>query len=125
MARIPEQVLRDVADRVGIEAVVSQHVTLKRRGSSLVGLCPFHDEKTPSFHVMPSRQIYHCFGCGAHGDVFSFLMTHEGRGFIDVVEAQAERAGVQLPREETKKGKRTTTNHKATTKARQRKEKQE
>jgi DNA primase len=75
---------------------VSRHVTLKRRGKSLIGLCPFHSEKTPSFTVDPVRGFFHCFGCGVGGNVFSFVMQMEKIGFVEAAKALAQRAGIEL-----------------------------
>ena len=95
--RINEEDLALVRERARIDEVVSTHVTLRRAGGgSLKGLCPFHDEKTPSFHVTPARGFWHCFGCQEGGDVFDFLMRVEGLTFTDAVERLAGRYGVQL-----------------------------
>ena len=94
---INEEDLALVRERARLDEVVSTHVTLRRAGGgSLKGLCPFHDEKTPSFHVTPARGFWHCFGCQEGGDVFDFLMRVEGLGFTDAVERLAGRYGVQL-----------------------------
>ena len=90
-----------VKDRVDIEDVVSEHVTLRRAGAgSLKGLCPFHDEKTPSFTVRPAVGVYHCFGCGQSGDVISFVMELEHLTFTDAVERLAAKVGLELRYEE-------------------------
>jgi DNA primase len=95
--RIREDDIALVRERAGIDEVVSQHVTLRSAGGgSLMGLCPFHDEKTPSFHVTPARQFFHCFGCGVGGDVIDFVMRVEGLTFVDAVERLAGRYGVEL-----------------------------
>ncbi|MDQ4086149.1 MAG: CHC2 zinc finger domain-containing protein, partial [Actinomycetota bacterium] len=95
--RINEEDIALVRERARIDEVVSTHVTLRRAGGgSLKGLCPFHDEKTPSFHVTPSRNFFHCFGCQEGGDVFDFVMKVEGLTFTDAVERLAGRYGVQL-----------------------------
>jgi len=88
--------VRRVKDRLDIVEVVGDYVRLKKAGNNFLGLCPFHDEKTPSFNVSPSRQTYHCFGCGRGGDVFSFLMERENLSFREALELLAERAGVDL-----------------------------
>lgn len=88
--------IRDTAD---IVEVVGDYVRLKKSGSGFVGLCPFHDEKTPSFHVTPRLGIYKCFGCGASGDVFSFIMEMEGVGFPEALQTLADRYGIDLPQE--------------------------
>lgn len=98
--RIPEEVIAEVRERTDIVQVIGQHVQLKRSGANHKGLCPFHNEKTPSFNVNSQRQFYHCFGCGESGDVISFLMKIEGRSFSEVVEDLAAKAGVDLPREQ-------------------------
>ena len=98
MAIIPQSVIEDIRARCDIVDVVGSFVQLKRSGStSFKGLCPFHNEKTPSFHVDSARQSYHCFGCGKGGDVFRFLMEKEGMTFYDAVHSLASRAGVIIP----------------------------
>ena len=95
--RIRDDDIALVRERARIDEVVSQHVTLRNAGGgSLKGLCPFHDEKSPSFHVTPSRGFYHCFGCGEGGDVITFVQKVEGVGFTEAVERLANRYGVQL-----------------------------
>ena len=97
--RIREEDIAEVRERARIDEVVSAYVTLRNAGGgSLKGLCPFHDEKTPSFHVTPSRGFYHCFGCDEGGDVISFLMKHDGLTFTDAVEHLAQRFGVAVRR---------------------------
>jgi DNA primase len=92
-----QQLLDEIRGRADILDIVGQVVKLKRAGENWKGLCPFHTEKTPSFTVNPKRNIYHCFGCGAGGDAFSFLMRQERLAFPEAVRALAERAGVALP----------------------------
>jgi len=94
---IAEEKVAEVRERSDIVALIGDYVALKRAGSSFKGLCPFHAEKTPSFHVHPARQFFHCFGCGASGDVISFVSRLEGRSFPEAVRLLAERAGVELP----------------------------
>ena len=94
--QISDDKIEQVRDRTDIVEVVSQYVNLKTSGRNRLGLCPFHAEKTPSFSVNAERQFYHCFGCGAGGDVFSFLMQSEGLSFPDAVRRLADRAGVDL-----------------------------
>jgi len=95
--RIRDDDIALVRERAQIDEVVSQHVTLRNAGGgSLKGLCPFHDEKSPSFHVTPSRGFYHCFGCGEGGDVITFVQKVESVGFTEAVERLANRYGVQL-----------------------------
>jgi len=83
---------------VDIVAVVSEYVNLRKQGARYVGLCPFHTEKTPSFHVHPAHQFYHCFGCGAGGDVIKFVMQIEGLTFPEALERLAERYGIPMPK---------------------------
>ena len=92
-----QQHLDEIRSRVDILEIVGQVVKLKRAGENWKGLCPFHTEKTASFTVNPKRNIYHCFGCGAGGDAFSFLMRQDRVAFPEAVRALAERAGVTLP----------------------------
>ncbi|WP_435771133.1 DNA primase [Nocardioides sp. SYSU DS0651] len=99
--RIRDEDIAAVRERVRIDEVVSGYVTLRNAGGgSLKGLCPFHDEKSPSFHVTPARQFWHCFGCGEGGDIFTFLMKMDGLTFVEAVERMADKYGVQLRREE-------------------------
>ena len=95
---IPPATLQQIRDSVDIVDVVSRYIALSKTGQNLRGLCPFHQEKTPSFTVTPARQMFYCFGCGAGGDIFTFLMRREGLGFLEAVEDLAERARVPLPR---------------------------
>lgn len=87
----------DVRQRADIVEVISDHVQLRRSGSQLKGLCPFHSEKTPSFSVSPEKQVFHCFGCGASGDVFEFVMKQEGLPFQEALHRLANRYGVSIP----------------------------
>lgn len=95
--RIPQDVIDEIAARLNILDVISQYVPLKRRGANYIGLCPFHNEKTPSFTVSPSKQFYHCFGCGAGGNLFSFIMKLEHLSFPEAVHRLAKEAGVYVP----------------------------
>lgn len=95
---IPDSVVEDVRDRADIVEVIGEHVQLKRAGKEFKALCPFHNEKTPSFYVVPGKGFYKCFGCGESGDVFSFLMKHLGLSFNEAVEKLADREGVEIPR---------------------------
>ena len=95
----PPQFLDEIRDRLSLAGVVGRHVKLARRGREYVGLCPFHNEKTPSFNVVEDKAFYHCFGCGAHGDVIGFTMRVSGAGFREAVEALAKEAGLQIPTE--------------------------
>ena len=99
--RIREEDIAEVREKTRIDDVVSSYVTLRNAGGgSMKGLCPFHDEKSASFHVTPARGFYHCFGCQAGGDVIKFVMEMDGLGFTETVERLAEKAGVQLRYEE-------------------------
>ena len=82
---IPGQFVQDLLARVDIVELVGRSVTLKKAGINYKGLCPFHGEKSPSFIVSPTRQTYHCFGCGVHGDAIRFLVEQHGMGFVDAV----------------------------------------
>ena len=93
---IPEEKVSEIRDRTDIVALVSEHVELKRSGTSLKGLCPFHGEKTPSFYVHPDRGFFHCFGCQLSGDAISFLMRIDGLAFPEALRVLAERAGVEI-----------------------------
>lgn len=91
-----DSTLEEIKSRIDIVELISQYVTLKRAGQNFKALCPFHSEKTPSFMVSPSKQIYHCFGCGEGGDIFTFLVKHEGLTYKEVVKDLARKAGVEL-----------------------------
>ncbi len=94
--RIPEETVQEVLRATDIVNVVSEYVQLKKQGRNFFGLCPFHGENTPSFSVSPEKQIYHCFGCGAGGNVFKFLMDIEGVSFQEAVQKLADKAGIEL-----------------------------
>ena len=94
---IPESTLEQIQERIDIVEVVSAHVALRRAGKNFKANCPFHMEKTPSFVVNPDKQIFHCFGCGAGGNIFKFLMMIEKKDFREVAEQLAERAGIEIP----------------------------
>src|SRR5690606_2735774 len=93
---IDQDTIERVRQSTGISALVGESVKLQRRGRSHVGLCPFHKEKTPSFHVNEERGIYHCFGCGVTGDVFKFVQHVEGLSFVEAVRRLADRAGIAI-----------------------------
>lgn len=94
--RYDQDVLREIRARIDIASFIGQYVPLRKRGNDLVGLCPFHAEKTPSFHVHPDRGFFKCFGCGAGGDVITFAQRSENLAFADAVRSLAQKAGVQL-----------------------------
>ena len=98
MARYSEEIIEQVRQNNDIVDIISQYVHLTRKGRNYFGLCPFHNEKSPSFSVSPERQIFHCFGCGVGGNIYTFLMKIEGIGFKDAIEQLAEKANIQLPR---------------------------
>ena len=93
---IPESFKQDLLNRVDIVEVVSRYVRLKKEGANFQGLCPFHNEKSPSFTVSPAKQFYHCFGCGAHGNAIGFLMSYGGLGYVDSVKDLASMVGMQV-----------------------------
>lgn len=95
-----DELIEEVRSSNDIVTVISDYVRLKKKGSTYFGLCPFHNEKTPSFSVSPGKQIYYCFGCGAGGNVISFLMQYENYTFPEAVQALADRAGITLPKQE-------------------------
>lgn len=97
---IPQSFIQDLLNRVDIVDVVGNHVQLKKGGANLLGLCPFHGEKTPSFTVSPTKQFYHCFGCGKNGTAISFLMEYAGLGFVDAVQTLAQSVGMTVPQDD-------------------------
>ncbi|HEX5310967.1 DNA primase [Aquabacterium sp.] len=94
---IPQSFIQDLLARTDVVEVVGRHVTLKKAGINFKGLCPFHGEKSPSFIVSPSRQTYHCFGCGVHGNALGFLMENGGLGFVEAVKELAQMQGMPVP----------------------------
>ena len=97
MGRIPDEIIQRVRDRVDMVGTVGRFVTLKKSGRNYKGLCPFHDEKTPSFHVNPERQSFHCFGCQEGGSAFTFLMKMENLTFPESVRVLAREYGIEVP----------------------------
>ena len=97
---IPDSFIQDLLARVDIVDLVDSYVPLKKSGANYAACCPFHSEKSPSFTVSPTKQFYHCFGCGAHGTAIGFVMEYQGIGFIDAVKELASRAGMQVPESE-------------------------
>src|SRR5579871_6927926 len=97
MARFGQDKIEEVRTRADIVEIIGAQVRLRRAGRNLVGLCPFHNEKTPSFSVNAERGFFHCFGCGAGGSVFDFVMRTEGLSFPEAIESLARRYGVALP----------------------------
>ena len=97
---IPNAFIQELVARADVVDIVGRHVQLKKGGANFMGLCPFHGEKSPSFSVSPSKQFYHCFGCGKNGNVISFLMDFSGMGFVDAVKELAQQYGMQVPEED-------------------------
>src|SRR5258708_27527397 len=98
---IPNDFIQTLLARVDIVEVVDRSVPLKKAGANYVACCPFHSEKTPSFTVSPSKQFYHCFGCGAHGTAIGFLIEYGGKSFPYAIEELARDAGLEVPRSVT------------------------
>ena len=94
---IPEDKVAEIRHAIDIVEVIGESVLLKKTGKNFSGLCPFHAEKTPSFTVSPDKQIFHCFGCGAGGNVFSFVLKRDGVGFAEAARSLAVRGGVEFP----------------------------
>ena len=97
MVRYSDELIEEIRTNNDIVDVISKYVTLKRSGRNFFGLCPFHKEKSPSFAVSPDKQIFHCFGCGAGGNVIHFISKIEGLDFKDTLELLANRANIELP----------------------------
>jgi DNA primase len=94
---IPQSFIQELVSRADVVEVVGRHVQLKKAGANFMGLCPFHGEKSPSFSVSPTKQFYHCFGCGASGDALRFMMEYEGMGFLEAVRELAQQHGLEVP----------------------------
>lgn len=109
----PDELIEEVRMKNDIVDVISSYVKLQKKGSSYFGLCPFHNEKSPSFSVSRDKQMYYCFGCGAGGNVFTFLMEYENYSFLEAFKYLADRAGVELPKEEYSKEARQRADMKA------------
>ena len=97
----PDEIVEEVRSRNDIVDIISGYVRLQKKGSNYFGLCPFHNEKSPSFSVSPGKQMYYCFGCGAGGNVITFLMEYENYTFAEALKVLADRSGVTLPQEDT------------------------
>lgn len=97
---ISREIIEEIRERIDVSDVVSQVVTLRRKGSSLMGLCPFHQEKSPSFSVVPAKGIYHCFGCGEGGDIFAFVQKTRGVSFFEAVKELGDQAGIRVEERE-------------------------
>ncbi|MES2205638.1 MAG: DNA primase [Pseudomonadota bacterium] len=96
---IPQEFIDQLVDRLDIVEIIGRYVPLKKAGQNFSACCPFHNEKTPSFSVSPSKQFYHCFGCGAHGNAIRFVMDHTGTPFIETITQLAQQVGMEVPRE--------------------------
>ena len=94
---IPQSFIQDLLNRVDIVDVVGKYVQLKKGGANFMGLCPFHNEKSPSFTVSPTKQFYHCFGCGAHGSAIGFLMEFSGQSYVEAIKDLAQSVGMVVP----------------------------
>src|SRR5690606_31530439 len=99
VGRIPEETIEAIRNRIDIVDLVGRYVSLRQAGRSFKGLCPFHSEKTPSFHVNPQLGIFHCFGCNAGGNAFAFLMRHDNLTFPEAVRVLARECGIEVPEE--------------------------
>ena len=108
-----DEIIEEVRSRNDIVDVISTYVKLQKKGSSYFGLCPFHNEKSPSFSVSRQKQMYYCFGCGAGGNVFTFLMEYENFTFVEALRYLADRAGVELPKPEYSEEERRRADEKA------------
>lgn len=97
---IPQSFIQDLLNRIDVVEVVGRYVQLKKAGANFSGLCPFHNEKTPSFSVSQTKQFYHCFGCGVHGSAISFLMEYQGLGFVEAIKELAQSVGISVPEED-------------------------
>lgn len=95
-----DELIEEIRSRNDIVDVISGYVRLTKKGSTYFGLCPFHNEKTPSFSVSPNKQMYYCFGCGAGGNVITFIMQYENYTFYEALELLANRVGLELPKKE-------------------------
>lgn len=99
--KIPQNFIDDLLARTDIVDIISPRIKLKRAGHNHMGLCPFHNEKSPSFSVNQNKQFYHCFGCGVGGNAINFLMEYEHLDFVPAIEELARTAGVDIPRDES------------------------
>ena len=111
--RYSDDLIEEIRSRNDIVDVISGYVKLQRKGSSYFGLCPFHNEKSPSFSVSPGKQMYYCFGCGAGGNVLTFVMEYENFSFMEALKMLADRAGIQLPELEYSKEAKEQADKKA------------
>src|SRR6476469_881762 len=98
---LSDSTLQQIREATNIVDIVAEHVRLRKRGKNWLGLCPFHNEKTPSFNVLESKGIFKCFGCGKGGDVFSFVMELEGLNFVEAIKKLAQKANIEVEAEKT------------------------
>jgi DNA primase len=108
---IPQSFISTLTDRIDLYSLINSRVPLRKSGTSYKACCPFHEEKTPSFNVLPDKGYYHCFGCGAHGDAISFLREYDNLSFVDAIESLARTAGLEVPRDEIAKASHDKTRH--------------
>ena len=104
MSYYAQELVEEIRSRSDIVDVISGYVKLQRKGSNYVGVCPFHNDRNPSMSVNQPRQMYHCFSCGAGGDVFKFVMDYENLTFPEAVKVLADRAGIELPEQDYSEG---------------------
>ena len=97
---IPQSFIQELLARADVVEIVGRYVQLKKTGANFSGLCPFHSEKSPSFTVSPSKQFFHCFGCGKNGNAIGFLMEHAGMGFVEAVQDLAGQFGMEVPEDD-------------------------
>ena len=109
-----DELVEEVRQRNDIVDIISGYVNLKKKGGNYFGLCPFHNEKSASFSVSPGKQMYYCFGCGAGGNVFTFIMNYENYTFAEAIKLLADRAGIALPEIEDSKEAREKENRRKT-----------
>ena len=108
MYKVPQDKIDEIRSAINVVHYISQFLNLKKEGRNFKGLCPFHQEKTPSFVVSPEKQFYHCFGCGRGGNLFSFIMEYEKLNFIEAVTKAADFAGIVLPKVQEKSEQEVT-----------------
>ena len=105
---IPESFIQELLSRIDVVDIIDKRITLKKAGANFVACCPFHQEKTPSFTVSPSKQFYHCFGCGEHGSAISFLIEYEGLSFVEAINELANSIGLKVPNDAAPKLKKNS-----------------
>jgi DNA primase len=113
MAYYSDELIEEVRSRNDVVDVISGYVRLQKKGSTYFGLCPFHNEKTPSFSVSPGKQMYYCFGCGAGGNVITFVMQYENFTFQEALQSLADRVGIELPKQEMSAAQRQQADRRA------------